>query len=155
MHGDGFDVISRHANWLWHLGARVYGQLQRLDRAINWMRHGTRRRELGVSNFLKRGLKRTVNMIGRYEATLVHEARRHRVDGIICGHVHHAELRQIEGVTYCNTGDWVESRTALIEHHDGRLVLVRSSDCDTQAILASSSSINECASVCERQYAAP
>lgn len=128
VHGDGFDVVSRHADWLWRLGARVYGRLQQFDWIINQARRGTGRRELGVSNFLKRGLKRAVNLIGRYDVTLVHEARRRGVDGIICGHVHHAELRDIEGVTYCNSGDWVESRTALVEHHDGSLSIVHGAD---------------------------
>lgn len=128
VHGDGFDIISRRANWLWHLVARVYARLQQLNLAINRVRRGTGRRDLGVSAFLKRNLKRTVNLIGRYEAVLVREARRHGVDGIICGHIHHAELRDIEGITYCNSGDWVESRTALVEHHDGSLAIVRGTD---------------------------
>lgn len=126
VHGDGFDIVSRNANWLWHLGARLYGRLQQLDRILNQTRHGTAGRHSRISAVLKRGLKRTVNLIGRYETALVHEARRHGVDGIICGHVHHAELRDIGGITYGNSGDWVDSRTAIVEHHDGSLAIVRS-----------------------------
>ncbi len=126
LHGDGFDVVSQHANWLWHLGARVYSVLQRVNQRFNAAVYGGVRRRLRVSGFLKHCLKRSVNMIGRYEAKLVREARRHGVDGIICGHIHRAELRDIAGITYGNSGDWVESCTALVEHHDGTLTLVNS-----------------------------
>lgn len=126
LHGDGFDVVSQHANWLWHLGARVYSVLQRANQLVNDAVFTGARRRLRVSGFLKHTLKRSVNMIGRYEAKLVREARRHGVDGIICGHIHRAELRDIAGVIYANSGDWVESCTALVEHHDGTLALVGS-----------------------------
>jgi UDP-2,3-diacylglucosamine pyrophosphatase LpxH len=111
LHGDGFDVVSQHAKWLWHLGARVYSVLQRANQLVNNAVFSGARRRLRVSGFLKHTLKRSVNMIGRYEAKFVREARQHGVDGIICGHIHRAELRDIAGITYANIGDWVESCT--------------------------------------------
>jgi UDP-2,3-diacylglucosamine pyrophosphatase LpxH len=69
-------------------------------------------------------VKNAVNFIGEYEKTLAHEAQRHGVDGVICGHIHHAVVRQDEELTYINCGDWVESCTAIAEHFDGRMELV-------------------------------
>lgn len=124
MHGDQLDVVSQNANWLWHIGARVYAGLQRVNQFLNKAMFGAGRRRLRISGYLKHSLKRSVNLIGRYESRLVREARRHGVDGIICGHIHLAELRNVEDITYCNSGDWVESCTALVEHHDGTLEIV-------------------------------
>jgi UDP-2,3-diacylglucosamine pyrophosphatase LpxH len=94
------------------------------NRLVGWVR-----RRLGISYWslaawTKRSVKNAVKVIGTYEAALVAEARRSDVDGIICGHIHHAEIRQLNGCCYVNTGDWVESGTAVLEHHDGRLELV-------------------------------
>ncbi len=102
--------------------------MQRGNQRFNAAVYGGVRRRLRVSGFLKHCVKRSVNMIGRYEAKLVREARRHGVDGIICGHIHRAELRDIAGITYGNSGDWVESCTALVEHHGGRLAIVNGSN---------------------------
>jgi UDP-2,3-diacylglucosamine pyrophosphatase LpxH len=81
-----------------------------------------------LAGYLKHKVKNAVSYIGNFEAAVAKEAERRRVDGMICGHIHHAEMRQIAGVAYCNCGDWVESCTALVEHHDGRLELLRWSD---------------------------
>ena len=64
-------------------------------------------------------------MIDNYERSLAREAKRGGFDGVICGHIHHANIRTIDGVLYCNDGDWVDSCTALVEHSDGRLEIVR------------------------------
>jgi UDP-2,3-diacylglucosamine pyrophosphatase LpxH len=77
-----------------------------------------------LSKWLKLKVKNAVNFIGEFEHTLKGEARRHRVDGVICGHIHHAVIRVDEGLTYVNCGDWVESCTAVVEHFDGRLEIV-------------------------------
>jgi UDP-2,3-diacylglucosamine pyrophosphatase LpxH len=77
-----------------------------------------------LSQWAKLKVKNAVNFIGEYENTLSHEARRHEVDGVICGHIHHAVIRQAEGLTYINCGDWVESCTAVVEHFDGRMELI-------------------------------
>jgi len=69
-------------------------------------------------------VKEAVKAVDRFEAALTGEARRRGVDGVVCGHIHHAEMRTIDGTLYLNTGDWVESCTALVEHHDGSLELI-------------------------------
>ena len=87
------------------------------------------RRRLGypywsLSAWLKRQVKEAVKAIDRFETALANEARRRGFDGVVCGHIHHAEMREVHGVLYLNDGDWVESCTALVEHHDGRLELI-------------------------------
>ena len=124
LHGDQFDVVMHYAPWLAMLGAHAYSAMLAANRLVGWVR-----RRLGISYWslaawTKRSVKNAVKVIGTYEAALVAEARRSDVDGIICGHIHHAEIRQLNGCCYVNTGDWVESGTAVLEHHDGRLELV-------------------------------
>ena len=77
-----------------------------------------------LSAYLKFKVKKAVNFISDFERAVALEARRRGFDGVVCGHIHHAEIRTVEGVLYCNDGDWVESRTALVEHMDGRLEIV-------------------------------
>jgi len=78
-----------------------------------------------LANFLKQRIGRAAAHIARFEAAAAHEAARRGLDGVICGHIHHAELRDINGVTYCNDGDWVESCTALVGRFDGSLEMLR------------------------------
>ena len=70
---------------------------------------------------MKNKVKNAVEYISRFEDAVADEARRRGVDGVVCGHIHKAEIRDIQGVLYCNDGDWVESCTSLVEHFDGRL----------------------------------
>ena len=65
-----------------------------------------------------------MQFIANYEEAVASEARRRGVDGVVCGHIHHAEIRDIDGIRYCNDGDWVESCTALVEDFDGRLRII-------------------------------
>jgi UDP-2,3-diacylglucosamine pyrophosphatase LpxH len=125
MHGDAYDGVVRYAKWLALLGDWAY------DTAI-WLNHqfNVVRRRLGypywsLSAYLKFKVKNAVQFIGDYADTISAEARRRGVDGVVCGHIHHAEIRDLGGVLYCNDGDWVESCTALVEHFDGRLEIVR------------------------------
>jgi UDP-2,3-diacylglucosamine pyrophosphatase LpxH len=88
------------------------------------------RRKLGftywsISAYLKQKAKKAVEYIGAYETALAEEARRRHVDGVVCGHIHSAEMRDMQGVLYCNDGDWVESCTALVEHETGELELLQ------------------------------
>jgi UDP-2,3-diacylglucosamine pyrophosphatase LpxH len=124
MHGDEFDVVIRTATWLAILGDRGYEFALWLNNPLNWVR---RRLGLGywsLSAYLKYSVKRAVNFIGAFEVAVASEARRHDADGIICGHIHHACDRMIDGVHYLNCGDWVESCTAVAEHDDGRMEVV-------------------------------
>jgi UDP-2,3-diacylglucosamine pyrophosphatase LpxH len=125
LHGDKFDQVVQNQRWLAVLGSRLYDLLLAANHGLNVVR---RRLGLGywsLAAYLKQRVKNAVNYIGDFEQVVADEARRHGVDGMICGHIHHAEMRDIDGVTYCNCGDWVESCTALVEHHDGRMELLR------------------------------
>jgi UDP-2,3-diacylglucosamine pyrophosphatase LpxH len=127
-HGDQFDGIIHHARWLAFVGDWAYHVALVVNR---WFNSGRRRLGLpywSLSAYLKHRVKNAVAFICRYEEAIAGEARRRGVDGIVCGHIHHAEIRTIGGVLYCNDGDWVESCTALVEHRDGRLELVRWAD---------------------------
>ena len=124
MHGDEFDSVVRYAKFLALLGDRAYGMALVVNRWFN-----AARRRLGLpyrslSAWLKRQVKGAVKAIDRFEHALAAEARRRGLDGVVCGHIHHAEMRDIGGVLYINDGDWVESCTALVEHEDGRLELI-------------------------------
>lgn len=124
MHGDEFDVVVRYAKWLAFLGDRGYQFAMWLNHPLNFVR---RRLGLGywsLSSYLKQRVKGAVNFIGEFEKSLADEADRRNVDGVICGHIHHAALRMFGDVHYVNTGDWVESCTALVESHDGDLHLI-------------------------------
>lgn len=125
IHGDQFDVVVRHARWLAHVGAGAYSSVLILNTFFNRMR---RRLGLGywsLSAWLKLRVKNAVNFIGAFEEALANEARRVGADGVVCGHIHHAQISQADGFQYVNTGDWVESCTAVAEHHDGRLEIIR------------------------------
>ncbi len=124
MHGDQFDGVIRYAKWLAYLGDRAYNLAIAANHWFNLAR-----RQLGfgywsLSAYLKNKVKNAVQFIDNFEAAVAAEARRRRVDGVVCGHIHKAEIRTIDGVLYCNDGDWVESCTALVEHLDGRLEIV-------------------------------
>ena len=123
-HGDEFDGIVTHAKWLAFLGDYAYRALLGLNTRWNGLR---RRLGLGywsLSAYLKLKVKNAVKFIDDFENAVADEARRRGVDGVICGHIHHAEMRDIGGVLYINDGDWVESCTAAVEHHDGRMEII-------------------------------
>ncbi len=122
IHGDEFDVVVRYARWLAFLGDRGY----QLALWTNWPLNFVRRR-LGLeywslSAYLKNRVKTAVNFIGDFEISLSEEARRRNADGVICGHIHRAASRDMNGVHYINCGDWVESCTAVAETAEGEFV---------------------------------
>jgi UDP-2,3-diacylglucosamine pyrophosphatase LpxH len=124
IHGDEFDGVIRYAKFLAHLGDWAYDWALTMNRLFN-----AARRRLGypywsLSQWLKRQVKEAVKAIDRFEEALAGEAKRRGLDGVICGHIHHAEMRTVQGVLYMNDGDWVESCTALVEHPDGRFELI-------------------------------
>jgi UDP-2,3-diacylglucosamine pyrophosphatase LpxH len=125
LHGDEFDVVVRNAKFIAHLGDWAYDTAIALNIVI-----AKARRVLGLpywsfSAWAKQQVKRAVNFIGEFQRVVADEARRHNVDGVICGHIHHAVIADIDGITYINTGDWVESCTAIAEHFDGRMELIQ------------------------------
>jgi UDP-2,3-diacylglucosamine pyrophosphatase LpxH len=123
-HGDLFDGVIQYARWLAYLGDTAYEILLKLNRHLNSWRARMGLPYWSLSKYLKLKVKRAVSYIGDFEAAVAHEARRRGAHGVVCGHIHHAEMREIDGVLYANDGDWVESLTALVEHADGRLEIV-------------------------------
>ncbi len=124
MHGDLFDGVVQCAPWLAHIGDSLYTLALRLNRALNSARARLGLPYWSLSRYLKLKVKRAVSFIGDFEMAVIREAKRRGVDGVVCGHIHHAELRTVDGLTYANDGDWVESLTALVEHGDGRLEVI-------------------------------
>ncbi|NVJ70986.1 MAG: UDP-2,3-diacylglucosamine diphosphatase [Alphaproteobacteria bacterium] len=119
LHGDKFDGVVKYAKWLAHLGDHAYVMLLRINTAVNWVRHKMGYPYWSLSSYLKHKVKNAVEYIGKYEEAVAHEAERMGVDGVICGHIHHAERRFFGEIEYMNDGDWVESCTALVEGMDG------------------------------------
>lgn len=124
IHGDEFDVVVRYAKWLAVLGDGAYTVLLAFNNWFNKLREKMGRPYWSLSAYLKLKVKNAVKYIAEFEEALARAARAENVDGVVCGHIHHAEMRDIDGILYCNDGDWVESCTALVEHHDGRLELL-------------------------------
>lgn len=125
IHGDVFDQVTRHHRWLAVLGDKGYDLLVRLNLLLSWGR-----RKLGLAGYwslagyAKRKVKTALNFIFDFEDAAIHHVRERGLDGVICGHIHWAMIREIDGLTYVNCGDWVDSCTAIVEHFDGRLELV-------------------------------
>jgi len=124
MHGDELDGVMACAKWLAHLGDRAYVLALRVNRYFNQLRLKLGYPYWSLSAYLKHKVKNAASFITRFEECVAAEAVRAGVDGVVCGHIHKAEIRSIDGVLYCNDGDWVESCTALVEHRDGRLEIV-------------------------------
>jgi len=125
LHGDLFDNIVRYARWVALLGDVAYQLALELNTWFNVVRRKFGLPYWSLSAYLKHKVKNAVQFVADYEKAVADEAQRRGVDGVVCGHIHHAEMRQLSGVLYCNDGDWVESCTALVEHLDGRLEILR------------------------------
>jgi UDP-2,3-diacylglucosamine pyrophosphatase LpxH len=124
VHGDIADGVIRHAKWLAHLGDALYDWILWLNRHLNNLRARFGFGYWSLSQYLKYKVKNAVSFISDYEHVLIREARRRGYDGVICGHIHHAQIRTVDGALYVNDGDWVESLTALVETHEGELRIV-------------------------------
>ncbi len=124
IHGDAFDGVVRYARWLAFLGDRAYNAALVVNHWFNKARLALGYPYWSLSAYLKHRVKNAVSYISDYETAVAAEARRRGADGVVCGHIHRAEMRDIDGILYCNDGDWVESCTALVEHHDGRLEIL-------------------------------
>jgi UDP-2,3-diacylglucosamine pyrophosphatase LpxH len=124
IHGDQFDVVVSNARWLAYLGDWAYETALWISRRVNFVRRKLGFTYWSLSSWAKIKVKHAVNFIGKFEETLSIEAAKHGVDGVICGHIHCAALRDFGGLTYVNTGDWVESCTAAVEHFDGRIEII-------------------------------
>jgi UDP-2,3-diacylglucosamine pyrophosphatase LpxH len=124
VHGDEFDAVMLAHRWLAFVGDAAYTGLMKCNVVVNWVRHKLGLPYWSLSMVAKHKVKNAVQFIGRYEEVVAHAARSRGVDGVVCGHIHSAEMREIEGVNYYNDGDWVEGCTALVEHHDGRMEIL-------------------------------
>ena len=124
IHGDYFDAVVQCAKWLAYLGDNLYELTLRMNRHLNSLRGRLGLPYWSLSAFLKQKVKTALNYVTDFEVAVANEAKKRGHDGVLCGHIHRAEMRMINGVLYCNDGDWVESRTALVEHYDGRLEIL-------------------------------
>ncbi|KQT86407.1 UDP-2,3-diacylglucosamine hydrolase [Aurantimonas sp. Leaf443] len=125
MHGDEFDVVVRNARLIAYLGDWAYDAAIAVNHLFNRVRRLLGFPYWSFSSWAKLKVKNAVSFIGAFETALAEQARRQGCDGVICGHIHHAEIAVRGGIEYVNTGDWVESCTAVAERHDGTLELIR------------------------------
>lgn len=123
-HGDEFDSVVLYARWLAFLGDQAYTLLLRLNVVLNRIRRRLDLPYWSLSSYLKKRVKNAVQFIGAFEEAVAHAARDRHVDGVVCGHIHSAEIRQIGDITYHNDGDWVESCTALVEDRVGTISIL-------------------------------
>ena len=123
-HGDLFDGVIQYAKWLAYLGDTAYTMALKVNDHFNYLRHKMGMSYWSLSQYLKHRVKNAISFITAFEEALTTEARRRGYDGVVCGHIHRPEIREIDGTLYCNDGDWVESLSALVETHEGELKLV-------------------------------
>jgi UDP-2,3-diacylglucosamine pyrophosphatase LpxH len=131
VHGDQLDGVIGSARWLAHLGDWAYTNALRLNGALHVVRRNLGLSYWSLSAYLKHKVKNAVSYICAFEEAVVREAKRRGFDGVVCGHIHHAQIRTIDGLVYLNTGDWVESCTALVEDKDGNLEIIRWAQSET------------------------
>jgi len=124
IHGDLFDAVVQGAKWLAYLGDQAYVLTLKLNRWFNHIRATLGLPYWSLAQFLKQRVKNAVSYINHFEDALAHEARKRGYQGVVCGHIHKAEIRDIGGILYCNDGDWVESLTALVELESGELRII-------------------------------
>ena len=126
LHGDEFDQVTTCHRWVSILGDISYTWLVHVNRLLSFMR-----RKLGIpghwslADYAKRNVLQAVSFISNFEEAVVHSVKQRGLDGVICGHIHTPAIKRVDGVVYINCGDWVDSCTAIVEHYDGRMELVR------------------------------
>ena len=124
IHGDQFDNVVLYQRWLAFLGDHAYTLLLKSNRSVNWVRRKFGLPYWSLAAHMKKRVKNAVAFISRFEEVVAHAASDRHVDGVVCGHIHSAEIRDIGSVAYYNDGDWVESCTALVEEADGRFHII-------------------------------
>jgi UDP-2,3-diacylglucosamine pyrophosphatase LpxH len=123
-HGDLFDGVMQYAKWLAYVGDNLYSLILYFNRYLNLLRVRMGMQYWSLSQYLKHQVKNAVSYIADFEMIMAREARLRGCQGVVCGHIHKAEIRMIDNLLYCNDGDWVESLTALVETHEGELKIV-------------------------------
>jgi UDP-2,3-diacylglucosamine pyrophosphatase LpxH len=125
VHGDAFDQVTRYHRWVAVLGDMAYDFLVRVNAWLSLIRRTLRISGYwSLAGYAKRKIKSAVSFIYDFEDSVIHAVRDRGLDGVICGHIHSAALKDIDGLLYINCGDWVDSCTAIVEHLDGRLELI-------------------------------
>src|SRR5688500_1012560 len=133
MHGDEFDTAVKYSRWLARFGATAYEFMMRLNRSVNACRRAFGMPYWSLATYLKLRLPKAVQYVAAFEHAAAQAALSRNLDGIVCGHIHRAGMRHIDGVLYCNDGDWVESCTALVESGSGELSLWHAEKLDASA----------------------
>ena len=123
-HGDLFDGVMQYAKWLAYVGDNLYSLILYFNRYLNLLRVRMGMQYWSLSQYLKHQVKNAVSYIADFEMIMAREAHLRGCQGVVCGHIHKAEIRMIDNLLYCNDGDWVESLTALVETHEGELKIV-------------------------------
>jgi UDP-2,3-diacylglucosamine pyrophosphatase LpxH len=124
LHGDEFDGVVLYAKWLAFLGDSAYEFLLKANRVVNFFRRRFGLPYWSLAAHMKKRVKNAVSFISKFEEVVARAAAERHVEGVVCGHIHSAEIRQFGDITYYNDGDWVESCTALAEHDDGRMEII-------------------------------
>jgi UDP-2,3-diacylglucosamine pyrophosphatase LpxH len=124
LHGDEFDSVVKCSPWLAKLGSNIYDILLAINPYINRVRRMLNLPHWSLSAYLKSKAKQAVQYIGSFEDAVAQAARKRGVQAVVCGHIHRAEIRDIDGILYCNDGDWVESCSSLVEDYSGQLRLI-------------------------------
>ena len=125
IHGDQFDQVTRHHRWIAVLGDVGYDLLVRINGWLSWWRRTLRMNNYwSLAGFAKRKVKSAVTFIFDFEESVIHSVRDRGLNGVVCGHIHSATIKEVSGLLYINCGDWVDSCTAIVEHFDGRLELI-------------------------------
>jgi len=125
LHGDEFDQVTRHHRWVAMLGDKSYDMLVNLNIYLSWLRRTLRCPGYwSLAGYAKRKIKTAVSFIFSFEDSVIRHVRERKLDGAICGHIHWPMIKEIDGLTYLNCGDWVDSCSAIVEHFDGRMELI-------------------------------
>ena len=128
VHGDEFDGAGTFASWLKNLGERLYDVILWAGRCLQWVRRRFGYGDWSLATWIKEQVPDARRYIARFEHAAAYAALRHGLDGVVCGHIRRSGLREVDGVRYCNDGDWVEHCSALIEDRNGRLALMYFTD---------------------------
>ena len=123
-HGDEFDAVIINAKWLAKIGSALYELLLKLNNVVNFVRRKLGFSYWSLSQYLKKQTKHATNFISNFEFAVSDRARRENADVVVCGHIHRPEIKELNGVLYCNDGDWIESCTALVEDETGDLSIL-------------------------------
>ncbi|MFT4172094.1 MAG: UDP-2,3-diacylglucosamine diphosphatase [Rhodocyclaceae bacterium] len=125
LHGDEFDQVTRYHKWVAVLGDVAYNLLVRINTWLSWVRRTLRISGYwSLAGYAKRKVKSAVSFIFDFEDSVIRAVRERQAEGVICGHIHAAAIKDVDGIRYINCGDWVDSCTAIVEHHDGRMELI-------------------------------